>query len=187
MKELPPPAPRGLLHTRQVQCTGWEREDGLFDIEGRMSDIRTSDQDGARGNAPRRAGEPIHLMSLRITLDANYTIVAAEAVTHQAPFGDCSLINAAYRRLVGLQVKGGFSKAVKDLFGGEQGCTHLTELLGPMATTAFQSIGPAMERRRVARGEPLEDPNSLKRLVGSCFGLRQGGFAAIARWGERGR
>ena len=37
MKELAPAAPRALLHTRQVQCTGWEREDGLFDIEGRLS------------------------------------------------------------------------------------------------------------------------------------------------------
>jgi hypothetical protein len=187
MKELSPAARRALLHTRQVQCTAWEREDGLFDIEGRLSDVRTHDQGDSRGNTARKAGDPIHLMSLRITLDAAFTIVAAEAVSHQAPYGDCGLINAAYGQLVGLQVKGGFIKAVKNLFGGEQGCTHLTELLGPMATTAFQALGPTMERRRIARGEPAEDPNSLKRLLGSCFGLRQGGQAAIIRWGERAR
>ena len=55
MKQLSPAAPRTLLHTRQVQCTGWEREDGLFDIEGRLSDVRAHDLDGSRGNAPRRA------------------------------------------------------------------------------------------------------------------------------------
>jgi len=185
MRELSPPAPRALLHTRQVQCTGWEREDGLFDIEGRMSDVRTLDQDGARGNVPRRAGEPVHLMSLRITVDAHLCIVAAEACTHQAPFEDCGHINGAYQRLVGLQIKGGFSKAVKERFAGEQGCTHLTELLGPMATTAFQTLGPALERRRVARGEPLEDPASQRRLQGSCYGLRTGGHAALVRWGAR--
>jgi len=185
MRELPPPAPRTLLHTRQVQCTGWEREDGLFDIEGRMSDVRTLDQDGARGNVPRRAGEPVHLISLRITVDAQLRIVAAQACSHQVPFDDCTRINDAYERLVGLQIKGGFGKAVKDLFAGEQGCTHLTELLGPMATTAFQTLGPALERRRVARGEPLEDPASRRRLQDSCYGLRAGGHAAVVRWGAR--
>lgn len=187
MKELSPAAPRALLHTRQVQCTGWEREDGLFDIEGRLSDVRTHDVDDSRGNAARKAGEPIHLMSLRLTLDEKLTIVAAEAVSHQVPYADCNATNAFYGQLVGMQIKGGFSKAVKAMFAGEAGCTHLTELLGPMATTAFQALGPAMERRRVRRGEPLEDPNALKRLINSCHGLRQGGHAAVIRWGERGR
>lgn len=186
MKALAPAAPRALLHTRQVQCTGWEREDGLFDIEGRLSDVRTHDQDGSRGNAPRKAGEPIHLMSLRITLDERFVIVAAQACSHQVPYADCSHINAAYAQLVGMQVKGGFVKAVKTMFAGEQGCTHLTELLGPMATTAFQAINPAMERRRMRRGEAMDDPKSADRLVGSCHGLRRGGQPAIIRWGQRG-
>ncbi|OUL99627.1 DUF2889 domain-containing protein [Variovorax sp. JS1663] len=186
MKQLSSAAPRALLHTRQVQCTGWEREDGLFDIEGCLSDVRTHDQDGARGNVPRRAGDPVHLMSLRITLDERFIIVAAEACSHQAPFADCSGINAAYAQLVGLQIKGGFVKAVKALFAGQQGCTHLTELLGPMATTAFQAINPAMELRRAQRGEPMDDPKSADRLLDSCHGLRRGGHAAIVRWGPRG-
>ena len=31
---LPAPAPRTLKHTRAIECTGYEREDGLWDIEG---------------------------------------------------------------------------------------------------------------------------------------------------------
>jgi hypothetical protein len=187
MKELSPAAQRALLHTRQVICTGWEREDGLFDVEGRMSDVRTRDQEATRGVTPRKAGEPIHLMSLRLTFDDNFTIVAAEACTHQAPFGDCHEIGHLYDRLVGLQVRAGFQRAVKERFGDTLGCTHLTELLGPMATAAFQSINPALERRRVARGEPLEGPNSMKRLLDSCHGLRRGGEPAVIRWGEPAR
>ncbi|WP_076999804.1 DUF2889 domain-containing protein [Variovorax sp. KK3] len=186
MKELSPAAPRALLHTRRVECTGWEREDGLFDVEGRMSDVRTRDQDGTRGNVPRLAGEPVHLMSLRLTLDEHFTIVAAEACTHQAPFADCGDVNDLYGRLVGLQIKGGLVKAVKERFSGHLGCTHLTELLGPMATTAFQAIGPAMELRRAQRGEPMDDPKSAERLLDSCHGLRRGGHAAVVRWGARG-
>jgi hypothetical protein len=183
MKELSSAAPRALLHTRQVRCTGWEREDGLFDIEGRLSDVRTRDVDDSRGNAPRKAGEAIHLLSLRITIDEHFTIVAAEAVSHQVPYADCSTASAVYRQLVGMQIKAGFSKSVKTMFAGQVGCTHLTELLGPIATTAFQTLGPALERRRAARGEPLDDANSRRRLLGSCYGLREGGHAAVIRWG----
>jgi len=187
MKELSQPAPRAPLHTRQVLCTGWERDDGLFDVEGRMSDVRSRDQDAARGATPRRAGEPIHLMSLRLTLDDSFTIVAAEACTHQAPFADCNEAGGLYQRLVGLRIRAGFQRAVKERFGDALGCTHLTELLGPMATTAFQSINPALERRRVARGEPLEHPDSMKRLLDTCHGLRRGGQPAVIRWGEPAR
>jgi hypothetical protein len=187
MRELSPAAPRALLHTRQIQCTGWEREDGLFEVEGRLSDVRAHDLDGSRGNAARKAGEPLHLMSLRITLDANLRIVAAEAVTHQAPYEECDAINPAYRQLVGMQIKGGFSKAVKELFAAEAGCTHLTDLLGPMATTALQATGPAMQRRRAQAGEPTEDEALMARLLGTCHGLRRGGKAAVIRWGGRAR
>jgi hypothetical protein len=187
MKELSAAAPRGLLHTRQVQCTGWEREDGLFDVEGRLSDVRAIDQDGSRGAVPRQAGDPVHLMSLRLTLDDSFTIVAAEACTHQAPFADCLETNRTYEGLVGLQIRAGLQRAVKERFGDMLGCTHLTELLGPIATTAFQAIGPALERRRAARGEPIDDPNSMKRLLDSCHGLRRGGQPAVIRWGDPAR
>ena len=38
---LPAPAPRQLLHKRVVQCWGYRREDGLWDIEGRLVDTKT--------------------------------------------------------------------------------------------------------------------------------------------------
>jgi hypothetical protein len=183
MKELSPAAPRALLHTRQVSCAGYEREDGLWDVEGRLSDVRTHDLDDSRGNFARRAGEPIHLMSLRLTLDDSFAIVAAEACTHQAPYGECGQINAAYGQLVGLRIEAGFTQAVKTRFRGALGCTHLTELLGPMATTALQSIRPALERRRLAQGLGLADEGAQPRLLDTCWGLRRGGQAAIVRWG----
>jgi hypothetical protein len=186
MKDLPPAGPRALLHTRQVHCTGWERDDGLWEVEGRLSDVRTHDQDDMRGNAARKAGEPIHLMALRITLDDSFTIVAAEAVTRQSPYADCPRVNDGYARLVGLRIEAGFNHAVKLRFRGAQGCTHLTELLGPMATTAFQAIRPAMERRREAHGLPPPDEGPKPLLLDTCHALRRGGAAAIVRWGRVG-
>ncbi|MCW5653415.1 DUF2889 domain-containing protein [Hydrogenophaga sp.] len=188
MRELPPPKPRAPLHTRQVTCTGWLREDGLWEVEGRLSDVRAYDMDPAfvRGNAVmRKSGDPIHLMSLRIALDDSFTIVEALAVSHQTPYADCMEINATYEQLVGLRIEAGFSQAVKTRFRGVLGCTHLTELLGPMATTALQSIRPAMERQRHLQGLPPRDDGPRPALLNSCHGLRRGGEPAIMRWGAQ--
>jgi hypothetical protein len=185
MKQLSEPAPRKALHTRQITCAGYEREDGLWEVEGRISDVRTWAQDGAFGSTPRPAGEPLHLMSLRLTLDDDFTIVAAEAVTHAAPYPDCQDINASYGQLVGLRIEAGFTQAVKKLLRGTQGCTHLTDLLGPVATTALQTINPIKFRRRLARGEPLPDEGPNPPLLNSCHGWRQGGQPAVVRWGRR--
>jgi hypothetical protein len=187
MKRLSAPAPRALLHTREVQCLGYEREDGFWEVEGRLSDVRTHDLDDSRGNAARKAGEPIHLMSLRITLDDSFTIIGAEAVSHQTPYEDCAQINAAYEQLEGLRIEAGFTQAVKARFRGTKGCTHLTELLGPMATTAFQAIRPALERRRLAHGLPALDDGPWPALLDSCHALRRGGHAALVRWGSVGQ
>ena len=37
---LSAPVPRQLLHRRIVQCTGYRREDGLWDIEGQLVDTK---------------------------------------------------------------------------------------------------------------------------------------------------
>src|SRR3970282_2145791 len=38
---LPNPAPRRLMHTRAIECTGYERDDGLWDIEAHLTDTKT--------------------------------------------------------------------------------------------------------------------------------------------------
>lgn len=186
MRELSPSKPREALHTRQITCTGWAREDGLWEVEARLSDARAYDMDPSfvRGNvAMRKAGDPIHLMSLRIALDDSFTIVEAEAVSHQVPYADCVDINATYKQLIGLRIQPGFNQAVKMRFRGALGCTHLTDLLGPLATTALQSIRPAMERRRYQQGLPPADDGPRPALLDSCHGLRKEGQPAIIRWG----
>ncbi len=189
MKELSTPAARKLRHTRQITMSGYEREDGLWDIEGRLSDVRTYDLSvpRSRGAALRSAGEPIHLMSLRLTFDDELVIVAVEAVAHQVPYADCEQVGANYQKLVGLKVEAGFNQAVKTRFRGNLGCTHMTELIGPMATTAWQTIRPSLDLRRELAGQPLREDGPRPVLLDSCHSLRRGGEAAIVRWGDIGR
>jgi hypothetical protein len=154
---LSSPAERKELHLRRVEVRGYERADGLWDIEGYLNDSKTygfSNHDRGRVEA----GEPIHEMWLRLTLDQEFVVRAAEAVTDQGPYKICPSANPNFERLVGIKIGPGYRRKVQEMLGGVQGCTHLVELLGPMATTAFQTMWPVLARRRKneekAKGRP---------------------------------
>lgn len=133
-------APRQLRHTRHVQCEGYLREDGLWDIEGTMTDTKAlpmplSEHEG--GVLP--AGKPLHHMGLRLTIDEQMKIHDAEAFMDYTPYRMCPQITEQFKKLIGLTIEHGFTRKTRELFGGINGCTHLLELLGPIATTAFQT------------------------------------------------
>jgi hypothetical protein len=95
-----------------------------------------------------QAGEPLHEMLLRLTIDNNFVIKDIIASTEHSPFEMCPDIAPSYKRLVGIQMGPGWRKAIRLKVGGTQGCTHLTELLFPMATVAMQTIWPLSKKNR---------------------------------------
>jgi hypothetical protein len=186
---LSPSVEREHLHLRRVECRGFRRADGLWDIEGHMTDTKTYGfPNQARGRI--EAGEPLHDMWLRLTLDDELVIRAAEAVTDAGPYGICGDITPNYQRLVGLRIGPGFTGKTRELLGGVHGCTHLLELLGPIATTAFQTIFSERERRRraaEAAGTPAPAPAAASkrpRLLETCHAFRTDGPVVKERWPE---
>ena len=71
---LSPPVGRQHLHTRRVTCQGFFREDGLWDIEGRITDEKSYEH-ANEWRGPLKPGEFVHDMSIRLTLDHKFTIV----------------------------------------------------------------------------------------------------------------
>ncbi|MCY1426725.1 hypothetical protein D3C76_353920 [compost metagenome] len=172
---------RKLLHTRRIVCDGYEREDGLFDIEARMQDISAEDT-----RLPYRdleAGGDIHDMRICMTVDKHLVIHEVSARIAASPTPFCPEINVAYAALAGEKIGPGFTQRVKALFAGAQGCTHLTELLGPMATTAYQTMF-SIQRATIgpmptpAGSGPLPRPKSID----SCYALREDGPPAARIW-----
>lgn len=155
---LPSPSPRERLHDRRVHCAGFHREDGLWDIEGHLIDTKTYAFDNVhRGEIG--PGTPIHEMWMRLTIDDDMVIHGVAAVTDHAPYSLCPEVLPNFQRLVGLRIGPGFRRQVSQRVGGVQGCTHLAELLGPMATTAFQSM--AGQRRKHQSADPSRRPRWL--------------------------
>ena len=167
---LSPAASRKSLHQRAIMARGYKRDDGLFEVEVSLQD--TKDFDLKMVGEARKAGAPIHQMWLRLTYDATLTIRDAEAATDAMPYpGTCNSITPKYRELIGLSMRPGFSERVRTLFAGTLGCTHLTDMIGLAATTAFQNLAGQFEQ------DPDRKPYQLDR----CHALRLDG-EAVARF-----
>jgi hypothetical protein len=62
---LSPPIGRQHLHTRRVVCQGFFRDDGLWDIEGRITDEKTYDHANEWRSASRSTTNSLSSMSRR--------------------------------------------------------------------------------------------------------------------------
>jgi len=150
-----PSAPRQRLHSRRIAYEGFQRTDGLFDIEGRITDVK--DHDVALLSGVRAAGDAIHDMWVRVTIDRDCTIHDIEAQIDEMPYrGHCDRITPQYRALIGANLLNGFRKRLHEAMGHVRGCTHLTEMLGSLPTAAVQTFAGLKRREDEGTGKPFQ-------------------------------
>ena len=154
--------PRKLLHLRDIHLRGYERDDGLVEIEARMTDTKTYSF-GNRDRGGIASGEALHDMWLRVTFSKDMVIQACEASMDSTPHQLCPGAAPNFTRLVGLAIGKGFIKSAMQRVGGVEGCTHLRELLQPIATVALQTMMSVNKHDKSAGGGV--DP----RLVNTCY------------------
>ncbi len=173
---LPAPAPREPLHTRTITCQGFRRQDGLWDIDAHIVDTKTYDFTiHKRGNVP--AGSHIHEMWLRLTLDDGYIIQDIVAATDAAPWPVCFEVAPILSKLKGMALAPGFMSEVRRRIERRDACTHLLELLRPLATAAFQTIVIAPDR---ATGKAPDNPGPI--VIETCRAFRRDGPIVQALW-----
>jgi hypothetical protein len=179
---LSPPAPRSLRHTRAIQVQAYARDDGLWDLDATISDIKERDIMLASGLRP--GGQPIHNLKLRVTIDRELTIVDAEAASDAVPYpGFCDTIGPAYKKLIGLSLMKHFRLHLKDRLSGVLGCTHLTELAQVLPTAAIQAYANDVFQTR----DGTDDEGATERpfQIDGCHALRADGPAVMKyypRW-----
>lgn len=175
---LPDAAPdRTLQHRRRIDVEVFSRGDGLWEVDARLTDVKT--RDVMLGSGLRKAGELIHDLLLRLVIDEQFNVVAAGSDSRVMPYpGSCDDLGAGYGRLVGLNLMQNFRQAVRKQLGGMQGCTHLTEMSQTLPTAVVQAFaGIVLD----VRGDGGEKPFQIDR----CRALRADGDAVrehYPRW-----
>ncbi len=175
---LPAPQARKHLHTRAVVYRGYQREDGLWDIEAEMTDVRTYAHARSERDVP--PGTPIHGMAIRATVDDSLVIRDIASVSDHAPFDECQQGIDPMQLMVGATMGPGWRQAIEKALGGIRGCTHLREMLFNMATAAYQTVpvyrGHLRAQAGLAESASAEPPYHL----GKCIAWDYDG-AVVAR------
>ncbi len=182
---MPLPTPtssRTPRHTRHIVAQAFERDDGLWDIDARITDVKPRMVELASGQ--RGPNEPIHDLWLRVTIDTQLNIVDAEAVSDAVPYpGYCDTFGHAYKKLIGLNLIQSFRHHLRERLAGVHGCTHLTELSSVLPTAAIQAF--AGDVLPTGDGKNDDDGTQPPFQLDRCHALRRDGPAVATyypRW-----
>lgn len=174
---LPTAAPgRKLKHRRQIDVQVYARGDGVWEVDARLTDLRSEPVQLASGS--RGAGEPIHDMVLRLVVDEQFNIVQAGSQVRSMPYpGHCDGFGDPYAALAGLNLMRGFRHALRERLGGVRGCTHLSELALVLPTAVVQAFaGQVLDTRGDA-------PDSARPFqIDRCQALRSDGAVVMAHY-----
>jgi hypothetical protein len=172
---LPLSTPRTEMHVRMLEMRGFRRDDGLYDIEGHLVDRKSQPLDiDTRHYA---AGVPVHDMWVRLVVDEDLVVHDIVASSDVTPHGVCREATETLRVMVGERIASGWSNKVKERLGGKASCTHLMEMLMPLATTAYQTLTHV----RVSRPDKL-DRNGRPVKVDSCYAFASEREVVKRRW-----
>ena len=172
-----PDITRQELHVRRIEMRGFQRSDGLFEVESRLIDTKPRDFVPASGGRYVPAGQHIHDLGVRLVYDQDLVVRDVSTFTDGAPYTECPEGGRALQALKGLRMTSGWTKAVRERLGGGRSCTHLMELLTPMATTAFQSLSGLFPDRPEA-----VDADGRPKKIDSCWAYRTDGALVLNRW-----
>ncbi len=178
---LPKAVTREKMHHRKIDCEGFLRGDGLWDIDVHMVDTRTYDcgYDVLHRGGMIKAGEPVHDMWLRFTIDLDFLIHDVQAASDQTPFRICPQAADTMRALIGLRIGYGWMRQVRERIGSDRSCTHLMDLLGQLTATSYQTLHAALEEREAKQGSRKKPP-----IIDTCLALSSSGEVVKNRWPE---
>lgn len=181
---LPPASPqRQPRHRRLIELDVFERGDGLWEVDAKLTDTKPFDLRLKTGM--RAANVPLHELLLRIVVDTGFNVIDAGSQSNWVPYSDhCGAHGDAYRRLIGLNLMRNFRGEVKKRLSGVLGCTHLTELAQLLPTAVVQAFAGTVFKS--ADGSQVAETRPFQ--LDRCHALRSDGEVArlhYPRWYQR--
>ena len=165
------------VHFRRIDMRGFRRSDGLYEVEGRVTDRKPHDLTVPGDGRTVPAHQPIHDMGVQLVFDEDMVVHDVRTFTQSAPYAECAEGGRALQSLKGLRIASGWSREVRNRLGAGRSCTHLAELLIPLGTVAFQSVSEL----RMSRPEQLDKAGRPVK-IDSCYAYRAEGEVVLHRW-----
>ncbi len=162
------------FHSRSIEMKSYVLDDDCILVEGWLREDRFQPVYALTGEKIEPG--PVHHMAIRLKLgSAPPTILDAEAEMVHVPLEFCRGTLETINNVIGLEIRAGFKKKVREMMGGEQGCVHLTHLLTVMSQAAFQGHVAHKRKNRKPLPASLDVVEGLDVLLGSCRAWRRGG------------
>ena len=142
------------LHDRTYAVQVFRRDARCILVRGEVHDVKPP------GLYVDDDPDPLSMHRMRVELEIEYPALVVRAV--DVEFDDfpqtlCPMIADDYGVLVGVSITRGFTRRVRELFGGPRGCAHVTALLLAMAPAVVQStwsMGILNQREATAGDDP---------------------------------
>ena len=164
-----------LYHSRSIDMKIYNVDAEQFAVTGRFLDVRQ--KDSLSFTDELKAAGPLHDLEVHLLIAKNDLVIRdLEVYLHTVPRPDCWSVTGCLDPVIGLSVKGGFTREVRRLTGGAGGCTHLTHLISTMASALVQGYWAIQD-------DEIHDPAGKKaRAAGtavfikdSCYTWRENG------------
>jgi len=165
------------LHHRNIDFRGYMRSDGYFQVRARLADERPVGSLQPESSPSTNETEKIHALGVDIIFDAQMIVRAVRTWSATYPYKECPSGGNALQAIIGLRIGAGWSSEVRKRLPGAGVCTHLKEILIPMASAAYQT----MTFQRLRQPDVLnESGRPIK--IDSCYAYRASGELVQKRW-----
>jgi len=179
---LSPPANRSCIHERSIQMFAFQRDDGLFDIESHLVDTKPIPIQRLLSPVISPPGTHLHDLWIRLTVEKDFVVKFVEASSDHTPYQICKNAESSLSVLIGEQLGKGWTKVVKNKLRGVASCTHLAEMLIPMATVAFQGINGL--RFKASLDGKID---GLPSLINTCYAYSDQREVVMQLWPNFGK
>lgn len=152
------------IHHRQIDMRGYRRSDGLFEVAACLTDRKTNDFTPPGDARMVPALSPIHDLGVTLVFDEDLIVRAVSTFIKSHPYAACPGGGDTLQALVGLRIGAGWNSEIRKRLPSCDTCTHLKEILGPVATAAYQTmvgIRPSSLNVRDGDGKPVK--------IDSCY------------------
>ncbi|WP_415205276.1 DUF2889 domain-containing protein [Pseudorhodoferax sp.] len=165
------------LHWRRIDFRGYRRSDGLLEVEARLTDRKTHDFAPPSGGRYVVAGDTIHDHGLRVVFGEDMVIREMGTAIRAYPYRECPGGGEVLQSLVGLRIGPGWTSELRKRLPSGDTCTHLKEMMIPLASAAFQTV------YSVRKGHVEDhDASGRPRKIDSCYAYGAARELVAVQW-----